>query len=145
MHTLENAYQKQKNKTRLNWKVSSIAGALIWGTWTLYINLDGGTVRAFFSAISQFFLSAASIGLLSLGIDKSYNFLQAKNLTVTILAAILPWGAMLFLVISIHLYINTYDVFYTLLPTSSAGFIYSITYSVMKHRLSSYPQIDEMK
>lgn len=103
--------------------ISSLLAFIIWSIWTYFVNLQSDHVLI--SSMTQGVYSAVvTLFMISL-IQYFYNLLP-KNGIYFILPSIFTVTIATILIVFIHLLINTYDVFYTVLPTIFVAFLFSL-------------------
>lgn len=103
--------------------ISSLLAFIIWSIWTYFVNLQSDHVLI--SSLTQGVYSAVvTLFMISL-IQYFYNLLP-KNGIYFILPSIFTVTITTILIVCIHLLINTYDVFYTVLPTIFVAFLFSL-------------------
>lgn len=103
--------------------ISSLLAFIIWSIWAYFVNLQSDHVLI--SSMTQGVYSAVvTLFMISL-IQYFYNLLP-KNRIYFILPSIFTVTITTILIVCIHLLINTYDVFYTVLPTIFVAFLFSL-------------------
>jgi len=104
----------------------------VWGSWTYYINIESES--NLISALYQGSFSAVSTLLMVYLIAFFYNLFPAKNIYFA-LPSILTVALASACIISMHIYIHTYDVINTVLPSITISFFFSLytTYIIRKN------------
>ncbi|XOB61086.1 hypothetical protein ACMC56_10770 [Campylobacterota bacterium DY0563] len=103
--------------------ISSLLAFLIWFIWTYFVNLQSEHVLI--SSMTQGVYSAV-VTLFMIYLIQYFCNLLPNNGIYFILPSIFTVTITTILIVFIHLLINTYDVFYTVLPTIFVAFLFSL-------------------
>jgi hypothetical protein len=112
-----------KNSKKFN-LFSAFSAFFIWGGWAFYINgssIDNGLISGLYQGVSSFvttlFMAQTVTWFFNLLPKKSTTFLIPAILTICII------GSSLF---TIHRAIDTPEIFYTILPSLTAAFVFCL-------------------
>ena len=114
---------------------SATLAFLVWGTWTYYININSDNNLV--SAAAQGIFSATTTLLIVYLVEFFYKILPQSNIYF-VLPAVLTVILASTLLIFMHIYINTYDILNTVLPSITISFFFSLytTYIIKKAQIS---------
>ncbi len=122
---MNNKIEKNKSTRALkSYKyTSAILAFILWSVWAYFINIesDNNMVSAFAQGASSFFITLMMIKL----IEFFYNFFP-KNRWFFILPSIVTVGLTSSFVVFIHMWIDTANIFFTVLPTVMVSFLFAL-------------------
>ena len=103
--------------------ISSLLAFLIWSIWTYIINIEGD--NTFLSSIVQGIYSAIITLFMVYLIKFFYNILPKKK-RYFVLPSVFTVIITTSFITLIHIFINTHNIIYTILPTIFVAFIFSL-------------------
>ncbi|NOR56032.1 MAG: hypothetical protein GQ531_07465 [Sulfurovum sp.] len=112
---------------------SATLAFLVWGVWTYYINIESSNNLN--SAMAQGIFSATATLLMVYLVEYFYSVFPHDKIFF-LFPAILSVIIASTLLISMHVYIHTYDVLNTVLPSIIISFFFSVytTHIIIKDR-----------
>ncbi|NNP73139.1 hypothetical protein A7P53_11245 [Acinetobacter defluvii] len=113
-----------KNTQRYNF-LSAFFAFLLWGSWSFYINMSQGSLKAgIISGLAQGICSFMITLVITHLIEKQFNFYQVKFLKLLLppICTILFTGSILVLV---HHLIQTPNILKTVTPALTVAFIFA--------------------
>ena len=102
---------------------SATVAFLAWGIWTYFINIESDNNLT--SAIAQGLFSAVITLLMVYLVEFFYNLFPSKQIYF-VLPAIFTVSITASIVVAMHVYINTYDIFNTVFPTVIVSFLFAL-------------------
>ena len=117
---------------------SAIAAFLLWGSWAYYTNIENPQI-ALSSGVSQGVISALLTILMVYFLAKLYTKFNMP-LSRILLPSLLLSLICVIVGVTVHKLVGTLDIFGTLMPPLSAGFIFNITTCIKIHNLSQEQQ-----
>jgi len=103
--------------------ISALLAFLLWGGWTYLVNISGDNVHL--SALVQGSYSAVMTLAIVCIVHYFYQLLP-KGRLFFLLPSVISVTLTTILIVVIHLSIDTYDIFYTVLPTVVVAFVFSL-------------------
>ncbi|WP_111860164.1 hypothetical protein [Acinetobacter sp. CFCC 10889] len=113
-----------KNTQRYNF-LSAFFAFLLWGSWSFYINMSQGSLKAgIISGLAQGICSFIITLVITHLIEKQFNFYQAQGLKLLLppICTVLFTGSILVLV---HHLIQTPNILKTVAPALTVAFIFA--------------------
>lgn len=108
------------NFQKLYKSISIIGAALLWGSWTYFVN-EGGYTSRLTSAVCQGVFSGFATALMFsvlVSLSKRIKNIFTASLIITLCTAVCA--------LLIHCFINTANIFVTISPPVCTAFIYSL-------------------
>ena len=107
--------------------INGVLFAGLWGSWAYYVNLSDGADIALKSAITQ--SSFTIINAFVYSVIMEYMYTLGKNIfTRFILASVFPNILVTVILVSLHQYRGTPEIFMTVSPPLAIVFILSLAY-----------------
>jgi hypothetical protein len=103
--------------------ISAILAFILWGTWAYFINIDSSNsiISAIAQGIASFIITLVMIKI----IEYFYN-LFPKNKFYFVLPSIITVLITSSFVIGIHIFIDTQNILFTVLPTVIIAFLFAL-------------------